>query len=69
MINVALPGIMRSFGSSLVQTEWVVLIYLLTITVSLLFWGRFGDYYGKSTVYLTGMLVFSLGSLACFLAT
>ncbi len=69
MINVALPGIMRSFGSTLVQTEWVVLIYLLTISVSLLFWGRFGDYYCKSRVYLIGMIVFSLGSLSCFLAT
>ena len=69
MTNVALPSIMRSFGSSLPQTEWVVLTYLLTITVTLLFWGRFADWYGKSTIYLVGMLVFTTGSLACYLAT
>ncbi len=68
MTNVALPSIMRSFGSSLPQTEWVVLIYLLTITVSLLFWGGLADRYGKSTVYLAGMFIFTVGSLACYVA-
>lgn len=68
MVNVALPSIMRSFGSSLPQTEWVVLMYLLTITVSLLFWGRLADQFGKSTVYLLGMMVFTLGSFACYLS-
>ncbi len=69
MINVALPSIMRSFGTTLPRTEWVVLIYLLTITVSLLFWGRVGDQYGKGAVYLAGMLAFSVGSMACYLST
>ncbi len=68
MINVALPSIMRSFGATLPQAEWVVLMYLLTITVSLLFWGRMADGVGKGRVYLLGMLVFTAGSLACFLS-
>ncbi|WP_083907268.1 MFS transporter [Desulfocapsa sulfexigens] len=66
MINVALPSIMRSFGTSLPQTEWVVLIYLLTITVFLLFWGRIADSLGLSSVYIVGMAVFSVGSVACY---
>jgi len=68
MTNVALPSIMHSFGSSLPQTEWVVLVYLLTITTSLLFWGGFADRHGKCTVYLAGMLIFTMGSLACYFA-
>ncbi len=68
MINVALPSIMRSFGTNLPQTEWVVLVYLLTITVSLLFWGRVADQLGLSSVYLSGMVVFSVGSVACYLS-
>lgn len=68
MLNVALPSIMRSFGSSLPQTEWVVLMYLLTITVSLLFWGRLADQFGKGSVYLLGMMIFTVGSMACYLA-
>ena len=68
MINVALPSIMRSFGATLAQTEWVVQIYLLTITLSLLFWGRLSDRYGISSIYLTGMMVFTIGSFACYLS-
>lgn len=68
MINVALPSIMRSFGSSLPQTEWVVLMYLLTITVSLLFWGRVADRIGLGCIYLSGMFVFSIASVACYLS-
>lgn len=68
MINVALPSIMRSFGTTLAQAEWVVLMYLLTITVSLLFWGQMADQVGKGVVYLLGMLVFTVGSVACFLS-
>ena len=40
LVNVALPSLMEVFQSSLAVTEWVVLIYLLTITVLLVFWGR-----------------------------
>jgi EmrB/QacA subfamily drug resistance transporter len=68
MINVALPSIMRSFGTSLATTEWVVLIYLLAITVSLLFWGWVADHVGKGMVYLLGMLVFSICSMSCYLS-
>ena len=68
MINVALPSIMRSFGTGLPQAEWVVLVYLLTITVSLLFWGRVADQLGLGSVYLSGMCVFSIGSVACYLS-
>jgi len=68
MINVALPSIMRSFGTSLPQTEWVVLVYLLTITTFLLFWGRMADELGLGSVYLSGMVVFSIGSVACYLS-
>ncbi len=68
MMNVALPFIMRSFGASLSQTEWVVLIYLLTITVFLLFWGRIADRIGLHWVYLMGMLVFTMGAVACYIS-
>ncbi len=68
MVNVALPTLMQVFTSSLALTEWVVLIYLLTITVSLLFWGYFSNGIGQGTLYGRGVLVFSLGSLLCSVA-
>ncbi len=66
MINVALPFIMKSFSTTLARVEWVVLMYLLTITVSLLIWGQLSDRLGKGVIYLVGMLVFSFGCLCCY---
>jgi EmrB/QacA subfamily drug resistance transporter len=68
MLNVALPSIMRTFNTTLAVSEWVVLIYLLTITVSLLIIGHVSDCVGQGRIYLFGMLVFSFGSLTCYLA-
>ncbi|EKD39738.1 MAG: MDR-type permease [uncultured bacterium] len=66
MINVALPTIMRSFDLSLEHAEFIVSLYLLTITVTLVFWGKLGDRLGRANVYLGGMAVFSLGAVACY---
>jgi MFS family permease len=68
MVNIALPTLMQVYASSLALTEWVVLIYLLTITVSLLFWGYFSTGIGQGVLYCRGLLIFSLGSLLCALA-
>ncbi len=65
MVNVALPALMETFHSSLALTEWVVLMYLLTITVLLVFWGKLCNLIGCGRVYSVGMLVFTLGSLLC----
>jgi len=69
MVNVALPSMMRSFSTTLPQTEWVALIYLLTITITLLVWGRLSDRFGKGRMYLLGMLVFTVGSAVCSVAS
>ncbi len=68
MVNVALPTLMKVFTSSLAVTEWVVLVYLLTITTSLLFWGYFSNVIGQGRLYWHGVLIFALGSLFCSLA-
>ena len=65
MINVALPSIMRSFQATLISAELVILMYLLTITVSLVFWGYLADRFGQGNIYLLGMFVFSVGSILC----
>lgn len=65
MVNIALPFIMKEFHSSLSDTQWVVMIYLLTITASLLFWGHLADRLGRNRIYTAGLLIFGLGSLAC----
>ncbi|MBE0583948.1 MAG: MFS transporter, partial [Desulfofustis sp.] len=68
MVNVALPSMMRSFSAPLIQVQWVVLIYLLTITVSLLLWGVAADRLGTGKVYLIGIGGFGIGALGCALS-
>ena len=65
MVNIALPAIMADFSSTLLQTEWVVMAYLLTITTSLLFFGHLADRLGRGRIYSLGMMAFALGSLFC----
>ena len=69
MLNVALPSIMQAFSSSLALTEWVVLIYLLTITVLLLFWGHLSKNFSAGKIYSYGIIIFALGSFLCFLGS
>ncbi len=65
MVNIALPAIMDDFGSPLKSTEWIALIYLMTITSTLLIWGSIADHLGRHKIYPTGLLLFAIGSLAC----
>jgi len=65
MVNIALPTIMHSFSLDLGKTNLIVVVYLLTITATLVFWGRISDRYGKGNIYLSGLFVFCLGSISC----
>jgi EmrB/QacA subfamily drug resistance transporter len=68
IVNIALPTIMADFGVPLSTMEWVVMIYLLTISSLLLSFGRLSDIAGRRWVYSRGLMVFSVGSLCCALA-
>lgn len=68
MMNVALPTILRTFSLTLQEAEFLVSIYLGTITVSLVFWGRLADSLGRGRVYLLGVVIFAMGSLCCYAA-
>ncbi|GAV22239.1 MFS transporter [Carboxydothermus pertinax] len=68
VVNIALLSIIQDFKASLATGEWVILIYLLFISTLLLTYGRLGDLYGKKPVYVTGFVVFTIGSLLCGLS-
>ncbi len=68
IVNIALPTIMTDFGVTLATIEWVVMIYLLTVSALLLSLGRLSDIKGRRWVYSRGLIVFSAGSLLCGLA-
>lgn len=69
IVNVALPTIAEIFNASLTTLEWVVVAYLLTITTTLLMFGRLSDMTGGKKVYNIGFIIFIIGSALCGLAT
>lgn len=65
IVNVALPSIRTSLGFSEANLAWVVNAYLLTFGGFLLLSGRLGDLFGHRKLFLIGISLFTLASLAC----
>ncbi len=68
IVNVAIPTIQHSLHLSVSGLEWVVSSYLLTVAGLLLVGGRLADVFGRRRLFLIGMVVFTLSSLAAGLA-
>jgi EmrB/QacA subfamily drug resistance transporter len=66
--NVAIPTIERSLHLSVSGLEWVVSSYLLTLAGLLLVGGRVADVYGRRRIFLGGLALFTVSSLAAGLA-
>ena len=69
IINIALPTIARDLQASAAASIWVVNAFQLAVTVSLLPLSSFGDIAGYRRVYIGGLAVFTLASLACAVAS
>jgi len=68
IVNVALPSIRINLHFSESNLAWVVNAYLLTFGGFLLLGGKLGDLYGQRRLFIIGITVFTLASLACGLA-
>jgi EmrB/QacA subfamily drug resistance transporter len=68
IVGVALPSIQRELHASLPDLQWVSAAYALVLAVLLLPAATLGDRLGRRRLFLTGLVVFTLGSLACALA-
>src|SRR5246500_581215 len=68
VVNVALPTIERSLHLSVSGLEWIVSSYLLVLGGLLLVGGRVADVYGRGRMFLAGLVIFTLSSLAAGLA-
>jgi EmrB/QacA subfamily drug resistance transporter len=68
IVNVALPSVKQDLGFSETALAWVVNAYMLTFGGFLLLGGRLGDLYGHRRLFLFGLALFTLASLACGLA-
>ncbi|WP_067678943.1 DHA2 family efflux MFS transporter permease subunit [Nocardia miyunensis] len=67
-IAVALPTVSRHFGAGAAGASWMLLSYMLVTTVLVFVFGRVTDMFGRRRMYLTGLSVLTLASLACGLA-
>ena len=68
VVNVGLPAIERDLGAGGASIGWLINAYLLPLGALVLLGGVAGDRWGRKRVFLSGMAVFTLASLACALA-
>lgn len=67
-VNLALCPMSKDLGVTLSDVQWVMLGYMLILTVFLPFFGKLGDIFPKNKLYSTGFCVFAIGGIASFLA-
>src|SRR5215204_1613737 len=68
VVNVALPSIAADLGIGLSELEWIVTGYALTFASLMLTGGKLADLLGRRLVFIVGLAIFTLSSLACGLA-
>jgi EmrB/QacA subfamily drug resistance transporter len=68
IVQVALPTIQRSLHSSFSDLEWVISAYALSLSALILTQGALADLFGRKRIFIIGLAVFTLASLACGLS-
>ncbi len=64
-VQLALYPISRGLNITLTEVQWIIIAYMLVMTVFLPFFGKIGDLYPKNKVYATGFFTFALGAILC----
>ena len=65
IVNIAIPSLIAHFGATVTEVGWVNSVYLLTYAAFLLTFGRMGDRFGPQKLFLIGLILFTVASLAC----
>lgn len=68
IVNIALPSMMDGLGASLDEILWVINSYVIMLAVLVITTGRLGDLRGQRAMFMLGVAVFTVASLACGLA-
>jgi EmrB/QacA subfamily drug resistance transporter len=68
VVNVALPTLGAELDADLVDLQWVVNAYLVTLSALLLLGGVLGDRYGRRRVYVVGLVGYATAAVLCALA-
>ena len=65
VVNVALPALQSSLSATVVDVQWVVEAYSLTLSAFLLMGAALGDRYGRRRIFVMGVMLFSFASAWC----
>ncbi|NWG75844.1 MAG: MFS transporter, partial [Rubrivivax sp.] len=66
--NVALPTLAQSFTASFQEVQWIIISYLLVVTIMIVGVGWLGDIIGHRRVLLAGICLFTVASFLCGIA-
>ncbi|MEA2386031.1 MAG: hypothetical protein QOJ22_205, partial [Thermoleophilaceae bacterium] len=69
VVNTALPDIQEDLDASFTDLQWVIDAYTLTLAAFTLSAGSLADRLGRRRVFVWGLVIFTIASLACALAT
>jgi EmrB/QacA subfamily drug resistance transporter len=65
IVNVALPDIQTQLDASLSDLQWVIDAYALSLAALLLTTGSLADIFGRRRLFVIGLVIFTIGSVAC----
>lgn len=68
IVNVALPRMADSLLVTTASIQFVATSYLIVISGTVLIFGKLGDMFGKTKMFILGVMVFTIGSLLCGLS-
>jgi EmrB/QacA subfamily drug resistance transporter len=68
VVGIALPTITSAFSTTVAVSQWTITAYLLILTALLLVFGRAAEWVGRPALFIAGLVLFTLSSLACGLS-
>jgi EmrB/QacA subfamily drug resistance transporter len=68
VVNVALPALQADLHASITDVQWVIEAYALFLGGLILVGGSMGDQFGRKRIFLAGVVVFTIASIACGVA-
>ena len=69
VVNVALPTIQHDLSPSQSQLQWIINAYVLVFAALILLGGKLGDRFGRKRLFLVGLVLFTVWSVACALSS
>ena len=69
VVNVALPALQADLHATITDVQWVIEAYALFLGALILVGGSLGDQFGRKRVFLSGLILFTIASMTCGVAT